>query len=222
LIADGKFLMQDWDMALLLPYSIFFHIPKTGGTWVRAAIKNAGIPADEICRAFGDAPVEPVKLFHARPDDISRQGPCTFAFVRHPVTYYQSYWAHKMRIGKEHYNGFDEKYMRDDFEAFVRAVLPDGPWVTKLFVCYVGHYGDVLDYVGKQERLADDLVHVLRLAGEDFDEDKLRMTPRVNEASITEELRARCVCTPTLHAEICDRERWVLERFGYPDNPSDL
>jgi len=33
---------------LILPRSCFLHVPKTGGSWVKAAIAAAGIPFEEF------------------------------------------------------------------------------------------------------------------------------------------------------------------------------
>lgn len=208
-------------MALLLPHSIFFHIPKTGGTWVRAAVKNAGIPSNEVFTTLGTQRVEPDKLFHARPDQLERQGHFRFAFVRHPASMYRSYWSYKIRLGPKGYNDFDTKYMHEEFPVFVRAVLKDLPWVSHQLRWYTGYFAERLDFVGKQERLADDLVRALRRAGEDFDEDALRSTPRMNESSAAEELGQRCAYTPELLQEVCAAERWTLDAFGYPENPAD-
>jgi Sulfotransferase family len=206
-------------MALLLPHSIFFHIPKTGGTWVRAAVKNAGIPSNEVFAALGSQVAEPDKLFHARPDQLEHQGHFRFAFVRHPLTAYQSYWCYKMRLGVAGQNAFDARHMQPDFHGFVRSVLAAEPWLTVAYISYYGFSGEGLHFVGKQEHLADDLVRALRLAGEDFDEDALRKTPPVNESGASPELRARAAYTPELAREVCERERWVLDTFGYPDDP---
>ena len=75
-------------MALVLPRSLFVHVPKTGGTWVRAAIAAAGIDAHE------SGPPETHDHFGVfdLPADLLA-GRFTFGFVRHPVDWLKSRWA---------------------------------------------------------------------------------------------------------------------------------
>ena len=210
-------------MALLLPHSIFFHVPKTGGTWVRAAIKEAGIETNEVS---GPLPADSLNLndiHHCGPDDLQDQGRFSFAFVRHPLTYYQSYWAYKMKKGKKDYNAFDQECMREQFDAFVLTVLTAHPgWVTKAYDRYVGPYGKKMHFVGKQENLEDDLVRALRLSGELFDEKALRATPRKNPGSLSERLSKKCQYTPELSAAVCEVEKGAIEMFGYSEMQQSL
>lgn len=82
---------------------------------------------------------------------------------------------------------------------------------------YVGHDGKALDFVGKQERLADDLVHALRLAGEQFDEQALRATPYSNAGAALETFRNRCHCDEALIRDVCAAEEWILRTFDYTE-----
>ena len=76
--------------SLVLPRSAFAHTPKTGGTWLRNAIKEACIPSWEE----GET--------HSRIWEVSLPGPrFLFASVRHPLRWYQSMWAFGMRTGVE-------------------------------------------------------------------------------------------------------------------------
>src|SRR3989338_8198252 len=87
-------------MALELPHSIFFHVPKTGGMWVRQAIKNAGIPTNEVGNAIEETDnFSTMKhtFFHATPRTVHTLGRFSFAFVRNPLTWYQSQWAFQMQ-----------------------------------------------------------------------------------------------------------------------------
>jgi hypothetical protein len=75
---------------LITPRMLFLHLPKTGGSWATAAMLAAGVPA-----------VRPEALpFHATRRESSAYGDrFTFAFVRHPLEYWRSYWAYRMREG---------------------------------------------------------------------------------------------------------------------------
>jgi hypothetical protein len=204
-------------MALLLPHSIFFHIPKTGGTWVREAVRAAGIPANEVFGELGSVEIDRYGLFHAKPRELKVQGQFTFAFIRHPLSLYQSHWAYKCRLGPDYYNDFDRQCMSEDFGEFVRNAVKMGPWVSSEMREYLGYDAKMVDFIGKQERLADDLVEALRRAGESFDEAALRSVPRVNESSALRQWKDRCVYTPELRTLVCENEYWMLDVLGYDE-----
>ena len=68
---------------IILKHSCFLHIPKTGSTWVKEAIKSAGLHYRQINIGANSHP------------DLS-QCPCLdkykFTFVRNPIDVYKSYW----------------------------------------------------------------------------------------------------------------------------------
>lgn len=184
-------------MALMLPRSVFFHIPKTGGIWVRQAIRNAGIPVTEA----GET--------HSPYRRVDRKGKFTFTFVRHPETWYPSFWSYRMAKGWKSEDRMDP-FMSLSFEGFVRSVVRRSPGSLSLrYEAYVGPEPGVLDFVGKMENLASDLVKALRLAGEEFDEEKLRRTPPENVSLL------RPVYTKRLREAVLKSERKALERFAY-------
>ena len=86
-------------MTVLLPNSAFLHIPRTGGTWVREVLAGANLIKDEIVSQTPEESTEgSVRSWHNVPssnaDFLAREH--VFCFVRHPLTWYQSYWAYKM------------------------------------------------------------------------------------------------------------------------------
>jgi hypothetical protein len=204
-------------MAVQLPHSVFFHIPKTGGTWVRSALARAGIPLNEVYGELKEDMIAGNQIFHARPDELRRQGFFSFAFVRHPLGVYQSYWCYKMLKGPQDFNAFDREHFRENFSEFVEGIVKRVSWVSNGFRWYVGGTADKVDFIGKQECLADDLVRALHEAGEQFDEKRLRATPRVNQTLSLTQLREQCQYTPALRRAVCEREWWTLKTFGYGD-----
>ncbi len=190
-------------MALALPHSIFFHIPKTGGIWVREAIRNAGIPTVEVGERTGHAQV------HNQYWQVDRKGKFTFAFVRHPLSWYPSFWSYRMLVGWQTMDRVDP-FMSLDFERFVWNVIRfDSGQLSDRYERFTGPNPGVLDFVGRTENLAEDLVKALRWAGEKFDEEKLRQTPRYNVSLI------RPDCSDGLRKAVLRSERKALERFGY-------
>ncbi|MEK7563136.1 MAG: sulfotransferase family 2 domain-containing protein [Patescibacteria group bacterium] len=210
-------------MALLLPHSIFFHIPKTGGSWVRSAVSNAGIPVNEIIKVPAKKHLSAGTLMHTCPTDVHLTDRFRFAFVRHPLTRYQSYWCFRMLHGWDSELQIDRICQNDNFEKFVWAVLTEAPegWVTRNYCKFLGNDFRFLDFVGRMENLADDLVTALTLAGESFDEQALRATPPLNVSSVLPEWQVRCSYSPDLRAAVCKAEWRVMEHFGYEENEEE-
>ncbi|HTU79973.1 MAG TPA: sulfotransferase family 2 domain-containing protein [Solirubrobacteraceae bacterium] len=105
----------------------------------------------------------------------------TFAFVRHPFEFWLSYWGYRMRTGWDPDNRIDAAAASEDFEEFVDILVARAPGAAStMYESYVGPPGEEIDFIGRHERLADDLCLALRLAGEEFDQERLRDHPPVN------------------------------------------
>lgn len=142
-------------MPFFNPRSVFLAIPKTGSSWVNAAMRAAGLPVEQRGDQHGTHGPEPGRLI--------------FTFVRHPVPYLQS----RHQLG-----GFTDSLgpiWLQNFQGWIEKILeqPAG-FLGRRFEEYTSRAG----FVGRTETLADDLVKALRLAGEDFDEEALRATKR--------------------------------------------
>ena len=122
-----------------------------------------------------------------------------------------------MRMGWDPKDPFDVKYFSDDFGDFVRTITKERPgWISKKIENYVGKEGESLvNFVGRQESLVEDLVRALTLAGEEFDEAALRATPKVNETASLDEWKDKAVFTPELIDLVRRSEQEALKRFGY-------
>ncbi|MEW6754950.1 MAG: hypothetical protein AB1505_28800, partial [Candidatus Latescibacterota bacterium] len=172
-------------MAFLLRRSVFIHIPKTAGQWVASALESAGLLAGRL------------GVVHASPDEICREGayrarPFRFAMVRHPLSWYQSMWAH--RVDEEWgpmddpawftprwvevWAEFTKQCRAATFAEFVRACTSHYPqgFVSTLYDVYAQDCG----FVGKQERLPEDLIEALTRAGEEFEPRPVQQTPPRN------------------------------------------
>ncbi|MBU0459048.1 sulfotransferase family protein [Patescibacteria group bacterium] len=216
-------------MALALPNSVFFHIPRTGGTWVRHAIKNAEIKSYEVNCFFCKKSSEynNTSYFHNNFDTVNTsvlEGKFRFAFVRHPLRFYQSIWKYKMVCGWDKDNDFDMACASDSFEEYVDNCFKfsERGMVTSIYQWYLGEDLSYVDFVGKQEYLYLDLVTALTLAGENFDEEKLFSTSLKNNFSGNIDLPEQCEYSPALKQRVLDREEWVLKIFNYEDEPVDF
>ena len=97
---------------LLMPRSCFLHVPKTGGSWVRKAIKSTVTGWRELI---------PDGNMHLPLAEIPERGLFRFAFVRHPVEVYRSLWQYKMTVGWDPDNVLDRNCGHDDFSRFVQS-----------------------------------------------------------------------------------------------------
>lgn len=192
-------------MAIRLPKSIFLHVPKCGGTWVRKALHACGLVQEELVKhvTLAEAQAIPSGAWNGLPG---------FAFVRHPIAWYRSYWAFKVEVGWDARNGLDNFIRADDFETFVRNCIREKP----------GLAGTIFDmftkgasYVGRMEVLRESLIHILSKVGEQFDPAVIYSLPADNVRSSRPQLEPRCRYSPTLLAELIEVEKATIERYGY-------
>ena len=187
---------------LILPNSCFLHVPKTGGSWVRKAIIASGIRCQEY-QVNGD--------FHIG----LAQCPCPdkfkFAFVRHPLDLYRSYWQYKMSYGWDPKNQMDMACRSDNFHQFVCHVLDKYPGVYgKSLIEIIGENGNEIEFIGKYENLVEDLITALNRAGEVFDEHAIRTFPPFN---VSDKVKFPADYTELLKNRVIEAEMMVMNRF---------
>ena len=166
---------------LITKHRLFFlHIPRTGGTWICQALKFLNT---RISRRFNKRPVHSNKklvskhflLQHLLREEFGRWD-TSFAFVRHPINYYEPVWSWLLRAGKRRtgmnrfsWHPFDIPYVNwnDDFNVWMKLMLSNNPgWVSHLFDMYVGpEGGEFVDYIGRTENLIDDFQKIIRNFG---------------------------------------------------------
>jgi len=200
-------------MAWRTDKALFYAIPKTGSTWVTEATRAAGL-RPHYCRTTGEARSMGLSFKHAPPTHVGdryKKGRFQFCFVRHPVGWYRSMWAWRMRKDKPFTDVLGQAGWSDDFETWVRMVLDAWPkgFVSQMYRQFTPH----VDFVGRQENLEDGLVYALRQAGETFDEDALRATPPQLVRAGDPRWEPLCKGTPELVERIEAVEAWTMERF---------
>ncbi|PTN12948.1 hypothetical protein [Nitrosomonas aestuarii] len=189
---------------LILPKSCFLHVPKTGGSWVKKAISAAGI----VCKDY---------RISGNPHIGLKQCPCRekfkFAFVRHPVSLYRSYWQFKMTYGWDSKNQLDLACRSDNFHQFVRNVLTKFPGIYGYsLIEFVGETDEEIEFIGKYENLVNDLIFALKAAGEDFDEQSIRTLPPYN---VSDKTNFPAVYTDLLEVDVKKTEAMIMKRFNY-------
>ena len=210
----------------MLTRSVFIHTPKTGGQWVAAALENAGL----ITGRLG--------VVHASPDEIwhepeFQQRPFVFAMVRHPLTWYQSMWAHRMDEGWDRdpiddpewftprwiaiWAEFTRHCKADTFDEFVHRCVAWQPtgYVSMLYDAYTQH----CTFVARQESLVDDLLTALQSAGEPFEPEPILRTPKRNVRAQHSRWLSHCRYTPELIQLVMRAEEQAILRFGYRELP---
>ncbi len=197
---------------LVTPRTRFMHIPKTGGTWVTEALRVAGVPTELLLRRS-----KAVSTGHADLAATSDYGDrYTFAFVRHPLDWWRSFWAYRMRTGWQPDHPIDSRASSPDFDEFIRQVLRhlDGRQ-AKIFGRYIGPSDAPISFIGRFESLTDDLVHALTEAGERFDEASLRAHPPSN---VSDYDRFPATFDPELARRLAQSEHPIIERFYAGDS----
>jgi len=200
-------------MAIVIESATFLHLPKCGGTWVRQALAAAGLGPRE------EPPGEPHRI-------AATEGRFVFTFVRHPLSWYRSFWnyrlstaasrdgpldGHLREMARRAAEPIDACLVDDDgrprsFAAFAAACVERHPgFLSDRFALFAGES----DFVGRQESLCEDLVAALTRAGAAFDPEVIRRVPRVNEA----DPRFRAHYPPGLAARLLAAESAAVEAF---------
>lgn len=195
---------------MLLQRSRFLHLPKTGGTWVRHALQ-AGCPGARWCLLDGSD--------HLRWWEAPGRGLFTVAFVRHPLSWWQSFWRYHRGPARGYVvsQRVCQHCWSDDFPDFIHKVTQRFPGEYGLLLDnFLGQAGVAVDFLGRQEHLVDDLLLALRLAGEPHDAAAIRAVAAANVSAAA----TVAVYTPAARAAVLRGERYVLRRCGYDGEPA--
>ena len=229
-------------MAILLPRNaIVLHIPKTGGEWVAEVLARQGLivrkftgHADTRTAALefdqwfrGTLPGRKKEFlqricYPKRP--AAAEKPFFISFVRHPLRWYESMFKYCRQRGWPYHGSRDYSpfswgaiswlngIRADSFGAYLKQIL--GTRRGFLTDLYAEYTGPMVDFVGRTERLADDLVEILGKKGLAFDPENIRNQPPLNTTP----------CEPLswdagIRKEIIQTEWALFERYNYdPEN----
>lgn len=219
---------------LLRSGAVFIHVPKCGGTWVTRVLKQMGVLRGQIGRKHSLPehidhiwtvhPLHYLKHWAFQPGVSQRslRRAFKFTFVRNPLTWYESWWKfmagdwHPWQERTWHPQRLIDDCGDDDFNAFVGNVLTKRPgYVGEMY----GWYTKRGIFVGKFERLADDLISALQRAGENFSEPVIREFPRQNKSQAK---LGEPSWDPALLRRVIEAEAPAIEKFGYWDHVDDF
>lgn len=195
-------------MARILPKSVFYHIPKTGGTWVNHVLKQMFIKTREYKEERHRSPVLNLRLEHISPLHADKKvvgDRISFAFVRNPVTWYQSFWKYK---DKSRWDEPHARYSDTSFNGFMKKIMNISPgFLTDTYK----EFKDV-DFMGKQENLKEDLLTFLIATGEDVRRsDLIEKTPPMNTTP-----NSKCLYDPEVLEDMKELEKWIFKKY-YPE-----
>jgi hypothetical protein len=221
-------------MALLLKSGdVFLHIPKTGGNWVTKVLYEQDLVAYSLGHKHSDVDrtfylnrhcnLSFLRYHAARSLGWVKKDPFIFCMVRHPLRWYESWfkymsqpknewrsWGNRKFIGGWHpnfeLNGCDHQ----DFPAFLQWILEYQPgYVGNMFSRYT--YKDV-DYIGKQENLATDLVAILDHTGLQYDREVVLQRAPVGVSKYKEK---KLEWPASLREQVLKTEYSAMLRYKY-------
>lgn len=205
-------------MALVTDKFVFAHLPKTGGKFVRHVVEWMDIPHQEIGN------------FHAAPIAVTREG-CdlpTIISIRHPVTWYQSRWMHRIKYGWSAEHPVDWVCASNDFNVFVNNVIeydPNGRLTSlvQLFLRKAKPNINV-DYVLKNENLRNQLYGVLVDLGYNINRDLYNNIAEINVSGKPGQSSSDvAIYNSETFDRLINHERWLIDTYydGIID-PKDL
>lgn len=191
-------------MALILRKSVFIHVAKTGGTWVSELLKQSGLVVGETR--------DPHASLAETVLEIPTAGSLpSFAFVRHPITWWKSYWSYKVKVGWDPKNRVDSTCTADKFETFIRNVLDRHPgYLSRRY----WEMTQGVTFIGRFEALRESLMEILLKIGEEIPK-TLYDKGDSNVASKEPQFEKQCRLSPELLNELIQKEGYAFRHFGY-------
>lgn len=228
----------------LINGSIFLHVPKAGGSWITNVLEENGLVKQKFGEKHDDwARTFQFGEFHKTADGAMRflaktayrkllgkelnlkKKPETFCFVRHPISWYESYFKYCESLGWPTWGSYENlRYYHPkapldglgdkDFNKFIENVLNSRPgYLTELY----GQFAQPpVKHIGKQESLAEDLLRILKDLGLNVDEERILSHKKVN---VSKRPSKTLEWDQTLREELIKTEYAVIKRFGYTAEP---
>ena len=158
--------------------------------------------------------VEPLLRPHSSLNEVLRERPeldgqRSFAFVRHPFSWYQSFWAFRYANGWDTRNPLDA-CKAATFQEFIGNVVDRCPGHLS---AHLREMTEGVTYIGRFEALRESLIHILSTLGEDFSSEDVYNHPSENVSPRGPEIDGRY--TPDLLERLYRAEREAFRAFGY-------
>lgn len=192
-------------MATQISGAIFLHIPKCGGTWVRNYLNETKLTVREI---------EPEHInAHTIREKIDPTEDIICCFVRHPLTWYASYWQHRQQLVTRRDGGPIDNIVDLPFTDFIEGILKDYPgYLSKFFDTYTNR----CRFIGKQETLRDDLNVILSGL-------KIKYNQNYLYTRVLDNVTEKTAKYPySLAKEIMITEKAIIDRYNYNYIPTEV
>lgn len=195
-------------MAFVTDKFIFAHLPKTGGKFVRYVLEEFGITGKEVGN------------FHAAPMAVTKAGVLqpVMITIRHPVTWYQSRWMHRIKYGWSPSHPVDWECASNDFNQFVLNVIdydPNGRFTSLVQLFRLrARPSTQIEYILKNETLTQELFVFLNKLGYDIDKAHYFNLPKVNTSGKTGEQSSDIAqYDPEVLDKLIKHESWVIDTY---------
>lgn len=185
-------------MAVQISGAIFLHVPKTGGTFIRNYFKETNLFIREI--GYEHYNGQDIR------DNIDSTEDLVFCFVRHPLTWYLSYWTMRQSTPGDRSGGYLDTIVDLPFKEFIETLLRDYPgYLTGFFNGYTSR----CRAIGRQEYLRSDLNNILRMLRTPYNIKYLFERPVDNTTTPIERYPL------SLALDVMKSEEQLIRRFNY-------
>lgn len=196
------------------------HIPKTGGVWLSFILRRISNPV-EIGHQHSHFP-QLLQIY----DQEWYKDRFIFTMVRHPVTWYQSRWAFRMKHGWHSSHPLDYNCASNDFNQFVRNALeykPDG-WYSFEIDQFMSNVPGGVKHVIRLEDGLNGVIKALDKIDLKYDINVIKSVPRVNDSDMGgKNSKYWAKYEPDVLKRVLQVERQVIDRYysGYNISPTD-
>lgn len=227
-------------MAIKLKNNLeFLHIPKTGGSWVTEILNSNHLidsidthkHADYDYNLFSEhlalsgrhhlyLALNKFKKKYFQ-NNTYKKNPKRFCFVRHPLSWYESWWRYMETRGWHNWGEINSSYNwhpnsilnslgSNDFNEFVWNVVKKRPgYVSELFFSYTK---PGISYIGKTENIRKDLYTILKTENIKVDKSSIFFSKEVNASKTQKSL---VEWDPKLKKTLTKLELPALVHYGY-------
>jgi hypothetical protein len=219
---------------LLKNNSIFLHVPKTGGSYIKTVLlaNNLIVPRFVKKNSYRIGENKHIDLSQALsiltsyqknilyPFVSLKDNPFIFYFVRHPKGWYESYFKYLVGIDFKKFgqtgnirqmhplSPLNELYSKS-FNVFMSNILEKEPhFLTKLYFRY--SHSRLIGYVGKQENMKEDLQNIISHIYPTIKDRIILPNTLINKSK-----NITINWEPNLYDRMMDQEKITLTTYNY-------